>query len=236
MNGVTAVDSHEVMARFQAELRLVDTVAGQVQREIGNVLDHDELVSFGQEGLLLAARRYDPDRGIAFRTYAYHRVRGAMLDGMRSHGGLSRRLNERVKALQAAHLMASGYLEDNQAATRGGLSPEAADDRLSDQLAALATAMAVGFEGQETSLQEGERVLVAADDPGATAERSELMRAVHEALSCLTDQEAVLVRRHFLREERIEDVAADLGLSKSWGSRLLTRGIEKLSKQLREDV
>ena len=230
------VDSPEVMARFEAELRLVESIASHVRREMGRVLDLDELVSFGQEGLLVAARRYDPERGIPFRKYAYYRVRGAMLDGMRSHGGLSRRLNEKLRALQAAQQMASGFVEDNQVAVRTGISPEAADDRLADQIATLATAMAVGFAGEETALLDGERAAVASDDPGATAERTELMKAVHEALGCLTEQEATLVKRHFLREERIEDVAADLGLSKSWGSRILSRGIEKLSRRLREDV
>lgn len=211
----------------------MEAIASQLHREMGRVLDRDELVSFGQEGLLAAARRYDPERGVPFSKYAYFRVRGAMLDGMRSHGSLSRRTHEKLRALEAAHLMASGYLDDNRAAAAGGLTPEAADDRLADQLATLATAMAVGFAGQEVRFQDGERVMVDQDNPDATVERDELMDIVHAELSNMPEQEAVFVRRHFLKDERVEDIAADLGMSKSWGSRVMARGIQRLSKRLR---
>jgi len=222
------------MARFQSELRLVDAVAGQVRREMGDALEMQELVSFGQEGLFQAARRYDPDRGIPFAKFAYYRVRGAMLDGMRSHGALSRRMHEKLRALQAAHLMTSGFYEDTRAAVGGGLSEEAADERLSDELASLATAMAVGFVGHESSVQEGQRVEVDRRLPDAQMEEGELLRLVHEELDKLPEAEAELVRRHFLHDEFVEDIAADLGLSKSWGSRLMSRGIQRLSKRLRK--
>lgn len=228
------VDPPDVLDRFQAELRLVEAIARQLQREVGEVLELEELVSFGQEGLLTAARRYDPDRGIAFRKYAHHRVRGAMIDGMRSHGSLPRRAHEKLRVLQTANLMSSGFFEDNSAAIHGGLSPEAADARMADQLATLATAMAVGFAGNEAEYQDGERVAVGGDQPDAKVERDELMQIVHAEMAQLTEQEATFVRRHFFHDEHIDDIAADMGLSKSWGSRLMARGMEKLSRRLRE--
>lgn len=228
------VDPPEVMDRFQAELRLVEVMARQLQREVGEVLDVDELVSFGQEGLLTASRRYDPDRGIPFRKYAHHRVRGAMLDGMRSHGSLPRRAHEKLRVLQTANLMTSGFFDDNSAAIHGGLSPDAADERVADQLATLATAMAVGFAGNDVEHQDGERVVVDGEQPDAKVERDELMEIVHAELAQLTEQEATFVRRHFFHDESIENIAAEMGLSKSWGSRLMTRGMEKLSRRLRE--
>jgi len=229
------VDPPEVLDRFQGELRLVEAIARQLRHEVGEVLEIEELVSFGQEGLLKAARRYDPDRGIPFGKYAHHRIRGAMIDGMRSHGSLPRRAHEKLRVLQTANLMSSGFFEDNSAALHSGLSPEGADARMADQLATLATAMAVGFAGNDAEHQDGERVMVGGEQPDAKVERDELMEIVHAEMAVLlTEQEATFVRRHFFHDEHIDDIAADMGLSKSWGSRLMARGMEKLSRRLRE--
>jgi RNA polymerase sigma factor (sigma-70 family) len=92
--------------------------------------------------------------------------------------------------------------------------------------------MAVGLSGQE-AFEDGERVIVTDDPPDAKAERDELMKIVMAELPNLSDQEAQFVRRHFLRDENVEDIAASMGLSKSWGSRILTRALGKLSKRLR---
>lgn len=116
------------------------------------------------------------------------------------------------------------------------MSPSAADDRLANQLATLATAMAMGFAGQDVRMEGGEPVVVDRDSPEATVERDELMRMVHAELSHLPEQEATFVRRHFLRGERVEDIAAGMGLSKSWGSRVMGRGMEKLSYRLRQNL
>ena len=51
-------------------------------------MEHDDLVSFGREGLLDAARRYDESRGVPFRVYASFRVRGATYDGVRRTSAL----------------------------------------------------------------------------------------------------------------------------------------------------
>lgn len=225
-------DSEEVIARFEAELRLVESVVDQVRHEMGDLLERDEMVSFGQEGLLNAARKFDPTLGIPFRKYAYHRVRGNVLDGIRSHGQLPRRAYEKLKALQSANLIASGFYEDTAAVARD-LSPENADVRLAEQLAVLATAMAIGVGGNETHTG-GERVLVADHRPDREVEVDELMVLVHQGMATLTEQEATFVRRHFFDDRDIDEVAKEMGLSKSWGSRVMARGILKLAKHLRE--
>ncbi|OQB18904.1 MAG: RNA polymerase sigma-D factor [Deltaproteobacteria bacterium ADurb.Bin207] len=228
---VTHVDPPEVMERFHRELTLVDVVAKQLYREVSDIIDVRELASFGHEGLLMAARRYEPDRGIPFRRYAYYRVRGAILDGMRSCSALPRRAHEKVRALQAANVVASGFFDDSQDAAIRGLSPEDTDQRLSDHLAVLATAMALGFSGQESVL-DGERVALSVDSPDSSLETQELMQLVHQELPNLTPQEELFVRRHFFLDENIDTIAASLGLSKSWGSRILARAITKLSRRM----
>ncbi len=229
---VASTDAPEVMERFEAELGLVNSVVGHVSGEMGGLLDENEMISFGQEGLFLAAQRYDPTMGIPFKSYAYHRVRGAILDGIRKHGRLQRRAYEKLVALRTANLLASGFYEDN-AVTSHRLDEKNADDQLADHLANLATAMAVGISGMETTAENGERVIISPDRPDEDAERMELVRLVHEYLEELTEQEAMFIRQHFFEGRGIAEISREMGLSRSWGSRVLARGLTKLSKRLR---
>ncbi len=234
---VAPVDSLEVRARFDAEIGTVNQVARQIRSMVGTRLSHDDLVSFGREGLLDAARKYDPERGFAFRRFVVYRVRFAILDGVRRDASLPRRAHEKIRALQAATAVAEGLWEDTAAAVVGGLQSNAADTKLSDHLAAMATAMAVGISGQFGFDDEG--VPIQVDEtmsPEDTLAREELMAEVRLGVEALPDIEATLVRRHFLGEERLDDVAESLGLSKSWASRLLARGVGRLTERLRKVV
>ena len=116
-----------------------------------------------------------------------------------------------------------------------GATPADAERALSDHLAAMATAVAVGLLSHTAFGDEGERVPMATeDDAEAALGRAELVELVKHAISELPPQEEALVRRHYLEGERFDHVAAELGLSKSWASRLHTRAIKRLSAKLRD--
>lgn len=222
------------LRRFEESLGLVDAIARQVGRAIGAAVELDELVSFGREGLLEAARRFDTSRGVPFRAYASYRVRGAIFDGVRKLSRLTRRTHERINGLAAAAAVSEGALEDVITSGGGAGTAKQADAALADHLAALATAMAVGLVSPTAQGDEGERITVEqADDPETALARAELLELVGGAIAELPHEEAELVRRHYLGGERFDHVAAELGLSKSWASRLHTRAMGRLAKRLR---
>jgi RNA polymerase sigma factor for flagellar operon FliA len=98
----------------------------------------------------------------------------------------------------------------------------------------MATAMAVGLLSTTAFGDDGDRVPVAPQaDPEEALGRAELLAVVEKAIGELPENEAVLVRRHYLEGERFDHVAKELGLSKSWASRLHTRAIQRLSAALR---
>ena len=227
-------DSPEVLERFADQLSLVDVIARQTIRALGRSVEYDDLVGYGREGLLEAARRYDPSRGVPFRAYANYRVRGAILDGVRRMSRLPRRAHERLRGLEAAALTAEGAAEDVFAAQPPGSGAAQAEQALSDHLAAMATALAVGMVAESVRGEEGEvTTLAAGADPEQSFGHAELLELVRHAIGELPEQEAELVRRHYLEGERFDHVAAELGLSKSWASRLHTRAIGRLTKRLR---
>ena len=75
--------SDEQAARVARHTDLVKRIARSIHFQIGQ-LDVDELASVGNEALVGAAMRYDPSSGASFSTYAHYRIRGAMIDAIRS--------------------------------------------------------------------------------------------------------------------------------------------------------
>lgn len=230
-------DSPEVLERFSSGLPLVDIIARQILRTLGGVAELDELLSFGREGLWDAARRFDESRGVPFRGYANFRVRGAIIDGVRASSRLSRRTHERLNGLQAAARVSEGALEDLSAPRPPGTGTAEAEQALNDHLAAMATAMAAGLIAPTAYGDGGERTLVdPAHNPEQAYADAQLLTVIRSALSELPHEEGELVRRHYLEGMRFDHVAEELGLSKSWASRLHTRALTRLAKRLRGAV
>jgi RNA polymerase sigma factor FliA len=233
--GVTgAQDAPEILERFNATLDLVDMIARQVRRTLGRGVELGDLVGYGCAGLMDAAQRFDPARGVPFRAYASYRVRGAIIDGVRTMSRLPRRTHERLTALAAAGEYGRGAAEDAFVPQPPGAQPKDAERALDEHMAGMATAIALGLVAAPGRGEEGEHIGVAAGaDPEAAVADAELLDVVRRAIGDLPSEEAELVRRHYLEGERFDQVAAKLGMSKSWASRLHTRAIGRLTKRLR---
>src|SRR5690242_14128693 len=180
---------------------LVDLIARQLARELGRSAELDDLRAMGHQGLLEAARRFDEGRGVTFRRFANYRIRGAMLDGIRKSAPLPRRAHARIRALEAALLVQEGAAED-------AASPEAqaavadqavADRKLTEHLADMATAMAVGLLATPAVGDEGEATALDASlSPEEAVAQGELRRILVAALDDLPEDERALVRQHYL--------------------------------------
>lgn len=218
-----APDSAEVLARFNERLELVDLIARKMARSVGARVDQDELVAAGREGLLDAARRFEPTRGVPFGAYATYRIRGAMSDWIRKSVEVPRRAHERLLALEAASAVNEG--EAAYAFRERATLParSAADAHLAEHLGAVATAATL-------------TLVAAADNPEEAFARAEFLAHVQRALDQLPAEAAAVVRRHYLDGERLEDIARELAVSKSWVTRLLTRTTARLARRLRPDT
>ncbi len=222
-------DSPEVRALIHDHLELVAIIAHQLRRDAGRGLPHEALVSYGHEGLLQAARSFDPAHGVRFNTWASIRIRGAMIDGMRADSGIPRRLYRRLQHAQAAR---EAMLEDET--SEAASTPEAADAALTRHLATLATASVLGFFGTTgaagTEVPDADMDRVTPEDQLAEAE---LLQALNAAIARLPAPEQALVERHYFQGARFDHVSQELGLSKSWGSRLHARALDRIASDLR---
>ncbi len=190
----------------------------------------DELVSFGLEGLLAAARTFDPTLNVPFRRWANYRVRGAVLDGVRKSSLLPRSVYARLRAMEGANHAAEAAAEDGSAAPPA--TAEDADARLGTYLAGIATAVAVGLLATPVDGTTGDSV-----DPTPAADdvigRAETMAAVREAVATLPEPERHIVQRHYFDDISLDDAAREVGLSKSWGSRLHGRAILAITRHMK---
>jgi RNA polymerase sigma factor for flagellar operon FliA len=218
-----------VLARVRAGLPLVDIICHQVRKQLGVTVRMEDLVSHGREGLLAAARSFDARRGVPFRRWANIRVRGAVIDGVRSSSSLPRSVYARIHAIEAAARAQEGLGEAES--MEKAATPEDADRRLGEYLATAATAIALGFAGSIVD-EHGEPT-----DRSPSAEerllQDELFRAIRTSLSELPDAERTLLQRHYFDGVTFEQAAAELGLSKSWASRLHSRAVAAVTRSLK---
>lgn len=222
-------DPPEVIARVREHLDLVRLLSAQLQRELRVPITREELASYGHEGLLRAARSFDASRGVPFGAWATLRIRGAILDGLRSWGPLPRRVYRKLRDLQAADDVEEVLLEED--AARAPSTPEEADARLQRYLADMSTAMAIGIAGITKDSEQADGEL--ASTPEERMMMEELALAIRGAVGELPDEERKLLERHYWGDLTIDEAAREQGLSKSWGSRLHARAVERVTRALR---
>jgi RNA polymerase sigma factor for flagellar operon FliA len=113
-------------------------------------------------------------------------------------------------------------------------SADDADQKLGDQLGTAAMAMALGF----LSMKSGDAVDRAEDakeSPEEAVARAELIARIRAAIAERPEAERRLLERHYFEDVNFDETARELGLSKSWASRLHTRAIEGVAKALKRD-
>ncbi len=201
---------------------LVERVVRRLIRELDLSCDPDDLRAWGHQGVLEAKARFDPARGVRFSTFAYYRVRGAVLDGVRKQGWIRRRAYAKLKALEAADGVAEPLGEAE--AKSPSSTAEARAAQLGDVLGKISAAYLLAAVGQgEDSAPETPEELVDA---------AELRDVVQRDLDKLPERERVLVHAVYFDGVTIEEAGVRLGLSKSWASRMHAKALERLKKSL----
>src|SRR5258706_13951478 len=117
----------------ERHLELARKAANMIYSRVREHVELDELVALANTGLAEAAQKFDPDRGVAFSTYAWYRAQGAILDGLRKSTALPKRVWARLVALRAA----SEYLEHRADREAGARAQGAAPPERQDALAGV---------------------------------------------------------------------------------------------------
>lgn len=100
---VSAVEGSDRETIIRSFAPVIRTMANRLAFRLPAYLDAEDLVSVGIIGLMDAMQKYDPSREAKFKTYAEFRIRGAMLDEIRSMDWIPRSVHERIGLLQKTH-------------------------------------------------------------------------------------------------------------------------------------
>ena len=229
--GVAASEKDDLVKKH---LSLVEAIARKVKRTLGGAMDVDDLVGYGHKGLVEAAERFDGRAGVAFSTFAYYRIRGAMYDGIRAMGWYSRadyaryRAEERTNQYLQTQADQEGAARAQNAAAAGGARPDAAET-----LASVAEVLSGVATIHITSLEAASRV---ADEslpaPDSAVDTVRLSRRVRDALKTLPDKERQLMELYYFGDKNLEEAGSELGLSKSWACRLHARAVDLLRRAM----
>ena len=219
----------------EQNLALVQSVARKLRKQITARIDFDDLVGYGSKGLIEAAERFDPVHGVAFTTFAYYRIRGAMLDGLRTMGWYSRADYARYRAEERA----TEYLQ-NQAERAGAAATgthEGPADTESGTVEGKLSAIAELLSGVATvHITWLEAASTVADDrlppPDTSLDTGRLSARVRDAVGKLPERERQLMDLYYFADKNLEEAGAVMGLSKSWACRLHARAVELLRQQL----
>lgn len=223
---------------IEKHLPLVQAIARKVKKTLTATIDFEDLVGYGSKGLVEAAERFDPAQGVAFGTFAYYRIRGAMFDGLRTMGWYSRadyaryraeeRSNELLRARAEREAAERDAANRQPAGAAGGASTGAAE-----ALASIGEILAEVATVHITSLEAAAKI---SDDslpsPDATIDSGRLGLRLRAAIQRLPERERQLMDLYYYGSRNLEEAGADMGLSKSWACRLHARAIRLLRDAL----
>lgn len=207
----------------------VRRIARRLARDLRLRAEIEDLVQMGHVGLIEAWDRFDPSAGVPFQGFAWYRVRGAMIDGVKQLTG-----NTRAQLRQLRRLSASNEFQSSLTEAMAGQTDASSDASYLEQ----AIRGAVLVADLEELVGPGGEAADAGSSLGGTPEsltsRREQIERVRAALDQLAPDLQDLLRRHYFEGESLAAIGADQGTSRSWMSRRHARAIRELHALLDE--
>jgi RNA polymerase sigma factor for flagellar operon FliA len=198
-------------------------VFGRLVAELPQGVDRENLEAAGLLGLVEAAHHYDPRRGVEFKSFAYHRIRGAMLDELRRNSPLPQRMLEIIAQVRQAERDLPPPATAAQLAAASGLPLKDVEQGLDAMRLADARSL-------------GEEIIDARNtaSPFNLAQRNELQQALADGIERLPERQRLVVTLYYLEDLRLKEIGRVLNVSESRVSRLLAEA-ERALKQWMQD-
>jgi RNA polymerase sigma factor for flagellar operon FliA len=193
-------------------------ISAEVLKKLPSSVDRDDVIGAAELGLVEAAQKFDPSRGVLFKTFAYYRIRGAIYDALRKNGWLKGDARLRFEA------GANEYLKDHTEAGAGEtVPPSTAYAELQHLTSAVVTSFMLSLDGLKCEIADPNTV--SAED---ALLRRDAQRQLKDALSQLPESNRRLIEEYYFREATLEEIGRRMGLSKSWVCRLHAKSLDML--------
>ena len=220
---------------------LVKFVAGRTGARLPSHVDQADLISYGMIGLIEAMERFEPLRQIRFETFAMQRIRGAIIDELRSLDWVPRSVRFRAREIEEANSKLENELSraptDTELAEQMGMKEEDLQEALlqisnSSILALEELWMTPDASGDKVSLLdtiEDE----SAPDPQAALDTSEVKDRLGEAIQDLPERETLVVALYYFENLTLREIGEVLGVTESRVSQLHSKAVLRLRSRLK---
>jgi RNA polymerase sigma factor for flagellar operon FliA len=215
-------------------LPLVHRVVGQVVSYLQPPMTREDLISAGTIGLVKAARDYDAAHQTEFKTYAYIRVRGAILDELRSWSfapsNLKKQYDQAQQVLQEMTGQEGEMPSDNDLADRLQMPVE----KMYKMFENARTRHFLSIHGLSDDVPAlGESLAAESEDPDENLERQELIEKLTRAIQDLPTKQRRIIILYYTRELTMKQIASMMDITESRISQLHAAALTKLAARLK---
>ena len=237
------VDAWNGMTRDEIILKyapMVKYIANRISAKLPQSVDGEDLIQVGILGLIDAVSKFDPQRGIKFQTYADFRIRGAILDELRSVDWVPRAVRHVATQIQDIYFQLEGELghpaDDADVAAQMGISLT----EFYQHLDAVRGVSILSFDDLRPSLldeEEWDVLDIMADpnvvDPVDAIGLQELRSAMSHAIQDLPDKERLVITLYYFEELTMSEIGEVLGLTESRISQLHSKAALRMRGRIR---
>ncbi len=217
---------------------LVKFVAGRVAAGLPQNVEQADLVAYGIFGLIDAIDKFDLARGFKFETYAISRIKGAIIDELRSIDWVPRSVRAKARSIERAYSKLENELkrtpDDREVAAELGMSED-------DLAAAMSQISFVGIVALDELLSASERssgttlgdtVSDSVNDPVSAFERAELRHVLADAINRMPDRERLVLTLYYYEGLTLAEIGGVLGVTESRVCQIHTKAIFQLRGRL----
>ncbi len=219
---------------------MVKFVAGRLGAGLPSHVEDADLISYGLMGLIGAIERFEPERGIKFETFAMTRIRGAIIDELRSLDWVPRSVRARAREIETAQAKLEHQLQrapsEQELADKLGVS----EADLQSSLLEIANSSVYALdELWAISDSSGDSVSLldtipddSATDPQQSLDSGEVKERLTEAIGTLPEREQVVIALYYYENLTLREIGDVLDVTESRVSQLHTKAVMRLKTQL----
>jgi RNA polymerase sigma factor for flagellar operon FliA len=218
---------------------LVKYIAERVGYSLPRSVDKQDLISCGILGLIKAVETFDPAKDIKFETFASHKIRGAILDELRSLDWVPRSVRQKTKYMQKAYSELEEKLGrtpyDDEVCQHLGLSTEEFEKILADSAPANVFSIDETFSKDDDSKEMSIAETIEdtnTDNPLQKLGYDEVKKILKEAIMTLPEKEKLVIALYHFEELTLKEIGVVLGITESRVSQIHSKVMLKLRSRL----
>jgi RNA polymerase sigma factor for flagellar operon FliA len=217
-------------------MNLVKYVASKVSQGLPNTVEQADLISYGTFGLIDAIGRFEPERGFKFETFAMSRIRGAMLDEIRSIDWVPRSTRAKAKDIDRAGQELEGELRRHASPSEMAQALDMTDRQYAEAVGQVSMVKMVSIDSPVMIQATGDLGSVAetlAQPSSSTDIFWEIQDRLAESIEEMSLREKSVIALYYYEGLTLAEIGTVLGVTESRVCQIHTKAIEALQEQLR---